>query len=99
MARPMLLIKEPLLEALYIKHKVGVKYNTLIKNYGLYLTGPTLKKLIRFYSIAQNTDKSVSDTIKASLFPEWLTEETQYQKPADWVYIGTMPLGTWEKRQ
>lgn len=98
MARPMLLIKESLLKELYAKHKDGVKYNTLIKNYDLPLSGPTLRKLIRYYSIMQNANPAVSDTIYESLFPQWLTEEVQYQDAAEWVYIGAMPLGEWEQR-
>lgn len=99
MARPMLLMQESLLHELYSKHKDGVKYNTLIRNYDLPLTGPTLRKLLKYYNVMQSADQQVGDTIRASLFPEWLTEELQYQDAAEWVYRGTMPLGNWEKRE
>lgn len=99
MARPMMLIQESLLAELYNKYKDGVKYNTLIRNYELPFSGPTLRKLIRYYSIIQNTDPAVSDTIYESLFPSWLTEEIQCQDANEWVYRGTMPLGKWEQRE
>lgn len=99
MARPMLLMKENLLDELYNKHKDGVKYNTLIAKYDLPVSGPTLKKLLKYYTVMQNSDIEVKRIIYASLFPKWLKEELQYQNAAKWVYIGTMPLGNWEEKE
>ncbi len=98
MARPMILIEEALLKELYTKHKDGVKYNTLIKHYDLDITGPTIKKLLYFYDFMVTSEPVLSSMIRKSLFPKWLVNEVQQQKPGEWAYAGTMPIGSWKEQ-
>jgi exopolyphosphatase/pppGpp-phosphohydrolase len=103
MARPMILMKENLLAVLHNKHKEGVKYDTLIKNYNLKITGPTLKKLIKYYEIMLKNEGEVKTTVCNSLFPDWLVyntikEDVQHQ-PTGWIYDGNMPLGVWKENK
>lgn len=99
MARPMCLIKKPLLEEIALKHYEGVPITRLIRKYHLPLTPPTLTKLVNYFLLAQDSSKSqaAKDLIYASLFPEWLLTEagSVHTQPPNWHYNGRMPLGEW----
>lgn len=100
MARPMILIKEKLLNEIYNKYKQGVPVLKLIRQYSLgeSITAPTLTKLLS-YKIAMETtkNKEIKQSIKTSLFPEWLdaNKGNVQTNPKEWYYVSKMPLGEW----
>lgn len=98
MARPVILIQEQILSELYDKHKEGFKYNTMLRKYKLHITAPTIKKLIMCYSIYVNVDDNTKHIVYKSLFPEWLVRQVQLQNTVNWVYKGTFPLGSWQRK-
>lgn len=103
MARPMILIKEPLLRKLWLANEEGIPLSKLLRKHYIPVSAPTLAKLVSFMAMADNTeiDKSLQDTIKASVFPEWLAieEGSIAVQPANWHYRGKMPFGYWERSE
>jgi len=93
------LIAEPLLKDLAEDFNKGVPLATLIRNYQLEVSPPHLRKLLFIYS--QILDESMPErharTLRASLFPAWLTEGVQVQ-PDNWGFLGKFPLGNWEEQ-
>jgi len=103
MARPMILIKQPLLEQMLLAYTEGVPISKLIRKHHLPITQPTLTKLLSHLSLAKDSkvDPATKAAVEASLFPEWLGEETGSvvtQSP-NWHYTGRMPLGSWFYRE
>jgi len=103
MARPMILIKRPLLEQLLISNTEGVPVCALLRKHHLPITPPTLTKLLNYLAMAQDSrvELAVKQTIEASIFPEWLNGDTGNvisQEP-NWFYTGRMPFGKWEYRE
>jgi len=110
MARPMLLIRQPLLTELYSKYRDGVPVSKLIAQHALGITPPTLTKLLMYMDAANEAKHDeVGQIIYASLFPEWLQDEpnvTEIGKHKDvvlqspqWRYTGKMPIGNWERNE
>lgn len=103
MARPMILIKKPLLEQMLLAHTEGVPISHLIRKHHLPITPPTLTKLLSHLSLAKDSKVTpeIKAIIEASLFPEWLALETGsvVTQEANWHYTGRMPLGSWFYRE
>lgn len=74
MARPMVLIQQHLLNALWIEHGIGVPVAKLIEKHKLPMARPTLAKLLSYVTAAETAPTEVSKLIDASLYPEWLNQ-------------------------
>lgn len=100
MARPMILIKEPLLRKIWLANEEGIPLSKLLRKYRIPVSAPTLAKLVNFMAMADNTDieAKLQATVKASVFPEWLAieEGSIAVQPENWHYRGKMPFGYWE---
>lgn len=102
MARPMLLINEQMLLRLHEQHEAGVPICKLIVKFNLNITPPTLTKLISYMSAMHTSkDASIINTIRESLFPEWLKLNNNpanvvVKQPGTYRYTGKFPLGKWE---
>lgn len=100
MARPMILIKEPLLRQLWLANEEGIPLSKLLRKHHIPVSAPTLAKLLNFMAMADNDtiDAALSKTINASVFPEWLATENGsiVVQPENWHYRGKMPFGYWE---
>lgn len=109
MARPMVLIKQPLLVELFEKYAQGVPVLALIRQYRIdgKITAPTLTKLLGYMSNLEqagnnlNANEQLYDLIHASLFPSWLNETTKpiMSSPSSYIYVGKMPIGKWLKKE
>lgn len=101
MARPMVLMQEELLNAIWLKHAQGVPVLALIRQYKLddVITAPTLTKLLSYMKAKTATSNDVSIIIHKSLFPAWLDNSGRVQTcPTTYYYTGRMPLGKWLRR-
>lgn len=103
MARPMILMRPQLLNAIHAEHKLGVPVVKLLKRYNLNITSPTLAKLLTYRRMLDKAnseaDVTTAEIIQASLYPAWLVNQSNdimYQ-PATHYYTGTMPLGEWRQ--
>lgn len=99
MARPMVLIQEPLLSELWYKASIGVPVSTLIEQEQLNISPPTLTKLLKcLTALEETTDDKVYSIIHSSLFPAWLEaleDVPIVSQPSAYKYIGQFPLGKW----
>lgn len=101
MARPMLLIKEPLLRQLWLANEEGIPLSKLLRKHHIPLSPPTLAKLINFMSIIDSIqlEAGLRDIVYKSVFPQWLAIEngSVHKQPENWHYRGKMPFGYWEQ--
>lgn len=101
MSRPMILLRKDVLEEMHGKRKLNVPLTSLIKQHRLDMTHPTLSKLLSYYdALTRVPDQDTAETIKASLFPEWLSRScgSVVSQPYEWYYSGTFPFGRWVRR-
>lgn len=106
MARPIVLIQRKVLIHMFERYCTGVPVTTLIKQNGLNLSSPTVKKLfdhlqhiVDFESKGSKQDLEMVDIIRNSLFPDWLADNENIVVSQDikkQIYSGTMPVGTWK---
>lgn len=101
--RKLLLPEE--LAHLHLLRKLGVPLTQAMaktKLEGL-ISRPAVAKLIKIYDDLPEASMHTSNEhvmISMSLFPEWFGTETQgpvQEPPDDWVYVGSFPLGEWQK--
>ncbi len=95
----MILIKKHLLMQLWIANEEGVPVSKLIRKHRLSMTPPTVAKLLNFMQISDDSriDPALAETVRQSIFPEWLASEAgnECKQPSDWSYTGKMPFGKW----
>lgn len=83
-------------------HKLGVPLNRIIRDHSLQISNPHLSKLLEIYYYITNpeTKDHMIPTIEASMFPDWLEDESYVQEqPDNYTYTGRFPNGTWEMKQ
>lgn len=87
------LIRKDILEEIAKKNTSGVPLSRLIRDYDLDISLPHITKLVNWYKSANKFD-----SVKASLFPEWLKNNgtpIQVQPWEKFRYLGTFPTGCW----
>jgi len=80
-----------------------VPVRKLHRDFKLNMSLPLIGNLIEYYEDSTDIEQSVhiTKTIHASLFPEWLKEDSKLVQiqPKNWKYIGKFPLGSWRKNE
>lgn len=101
--KPRKLLAKDALELIWLRYTVGVPVRKLHRDFKLNMSIPVLTNLISCYEESTDIEQAVSvtDTIQASLFPEWLDSEYKFVQiqPKDWKYAGRFPLGKWYKNE
>jgi len=91
------LLSEPLLNLILWRVDQGTKLNTAVKLTAPHVSSVTAIKLVHAYRELQEAldreDILLASTIRDSLFPAWVQQDTPQPKAA--VYYGRFPYGYW----
>ena len=97
--KPRKLLAADVLECMWLRYSIGVPICKLHRDATLNMSIPVFTALITHYedSIDVEQAASITDTIRSSLFPEWLKDDSKLVQiqPQDWRYVGRFPLGQW----
>ena len=90
------LVPESILLEVRYRVDLGVPLNSAVKILMSNMSNVAAIKLVKWHEEMEEAlakeDYVLFETIKASLFPEWIEEE----QPDDACYIGQFPYGYWE---
>ena len=93
------LLSKDTLELCWLRYSVGVPIKRLHRDFTINMSIPSFTNLVLVYeeSLDQEQAVAITDTIRSSLFPDWLKDDCSIvqSQPKPWKYIGRFPLGSW----
>jgi hypothetical protein len=84
------LIPRETLQIIEEKLRMGVPLAKTIRDLDLDISRTVVTKLVRYNEVAE-----LDETVKNSLFPDWLDGKVVKENPDGWVYTGFFPWGNW----